>query len=124
VYAVQEDLGARLLPDGPRPDRTRKIDGEPWTVVWVPGDRDRSQWWEFDGPCPHPEDEDASLLVRLHPETRQPAAIAPVPFQHPAVARHGDDFLVATIFSLYRWSGTGYSKLVEIPIAEMLDRAR
>lgn len=122
-YEVQRDLTVQPISGEPQPPRTyAALDGEPWTVVWVPGDRDRSQWWEFDEPCPHPDGEEARLLVRLHPETLQPVAIAPVPFQHPTVARHGDDFLVATVSALYRWSGTGYSELVEIPVAQMLAR--
>ncbi|CAM3763622.1 hypothetical protein ACXYTP_07985 [Tsukamurella ocularis] len=78
--------------------------------------------WPLDGPCPYRSEAQFWLLVRLDADTYEPIAVAPIHTTQVSVARHGDEFLVATGSGLYRWHGTGYSELEEIPLAALLDQ--
>lgn len=78
-------------------------------------------WWPLDGPCEYRSEEQFWLLVRLDGDTLEPVAVAPIHTTQVSVARHGDELLVATGSGLFRWRGTGYSELEEIPLAALLD---
>ncbi|KXP13545.1 hypothetical protein AXK57_05020 [Tsukamurella pulmonis] len=77
-------------------------------------------WWPLDGPCPYRSGEQFWLLVRLDADTYEAIAAAPIHTTQVSVARHGDEFLVATGSGLYRWRDSGYSELEEIPVAAVL----
>lgn len=99
--------------------------GDELFVVCHPSDgTGEDGWWPLDRPCPYRSEDQFWLLVRLDGDTLQPVSVAPIHTTHVSLARHGDGFLVATGSGLYRWRGTGYAELEEIPVSALLDEAR
>ncbi|NMD54891.1 MULTISPECIES: hypothetical protein [Tsukamurella] len=97
--------------------------GDDLFVVCHPADGTGDDgWWPLEGPCEYRSEEQFWLLVRLDGDTLEPVAVAPIHITQVSVARHGDELLVATGSGLFRWRGTGYSELEEIPLAALLDQ--
>ncbi len=119
---IRADLTAQASPHAPpRAWGMRTVRGDLF-VVRHPSDGTGDEgWWPLDGPCPYRSDEQFWLLIRLDSTTYEPIAVTPVHTTQVSLAFHGDDVLVATGSGLYRWRGTGYSELEEIPLSALLD---
>ncbi|TWS25977.1 hypothetical protein FK268_01630 [Tsukamurella sputi] len=119
---VRPDLTVARSPRTPGRGWSMRTVGDDLFVVCHPTDGTGDDgWWPLEGPCEYRSEEQFWLLVRLDGDTLEPVAVAPIHSTQVSVARHGDELLVATGSGLFRWRGTGYSELEEIPLAALVD---
>lgn len=122
---VRPDLTiTRSARTAPRFGSVRTVGNDLFVVCHRPDGTGAAGWWPLDGPCEYRSEEQFWLLVRLDGDTLEPVAVAPIHTTQVSIARHGDELLVATGAHLFRWRGTGFSELEEIPLAAGPDQYR